>query len=146
MMSVGDTFTIDFQQNFPDDTYAKAFLAEASKMRLIALGITVKPSKQEIHPEICNEDAQEGEDAEDMEMLRISEPFQRSLVDTEGIDEHCNQRPDLFRIPSPVSSPRNVCPYCADEDSRRQKKQSRIQHDVADGLEIFHPVAVPADQ
>ena len=31
----------------------------------------MKPSKQEIHPEICNEDAQEGEDAEDMEMLRI---------------------------------------------------------------------------
>ena len=30
MMSVGDTFTVDFQQNFPDDTYAKAFLAEAS--------------------------------------------------------------------------------------------------------------------
>lgn len=36
MMSVGDTFTIDFQQNFPDDTYAKAFLAEASKMGLTA--------------------------------------------------------------------------------------------------------------
>ena len=34
MMSVGDTFTIDFQQNFPDYTYAKAFLAEASKMGL----------------------------------------------------------------------------------------------------------------
>ena len=36
MMSVGDTFTIDFQQNCPDDTYAKAFLAEASKMGLTA--------------------------------------------------------------------------------------------------------------
>ena len=41
----------------------------------------MKPSKQEIHPEICNEDAQEGEDVEDTEMLRISEPFQRSLMD-----------------------------------------------------------------
>ena len=36
MMSVGDTFTVDFQQNFPDATYAKAFLAEASKMGLTA--------------------------------------------------------------------------------------------------------------
>ena len=36
MMSVGSTFTIDFQQNFPDDTYAKTFLAEASKMGLTA--------------------------------------------------------------------------------------------------------------
>ena len=36
IMSVGDTFTIDFQQNFPDYTYAKAFLAEASKMGLTA--------------------------------------------------------------------------------------------------------------
>ena len=36
MMSVGDTFTVDFQQNFPDPTYAKAFLAEASKMGLTA--------------------------------------------------------------------------------------------------------------
>ena len=34
MMSVGDTFTIDFQQNFPDTTYAKAFLTESSKMGL----------------------------------------------------------------------------------------------------------------
>ena len=36
MMSVGDTFTIDFQQNFPDATYAKAFLTEASKTGLTA--------------------------------------------------------------------------------------------------------------
>jgi hypothetical protein len=40
----------------------------------------VKPSKQEIHAEICNEDAQEGEDAEDMEMLRISEPFPKNDI------------------------------------------------------------------
>ena len=65
----------------------------------------MQSSEQEIHSEICNQDAQEGEDAEDMEMLRISEPFQRSLMDAEGIDEHCDQRPDLFRIPSPKSSP-----------------------------------------
>lgn len=36
MMSVGDTFTIDFQQNFTEATYAKAFLSEASKMGLTA--------------------------------------------------------------------------------------------------------------
>ncbi len=36
MMSVGDTFTVDFQQNFPDDTYARSFLTEASKMGLTA--------------------------------------------------------------------------------------------------------------
>ena len=36
MMSVGDTFTVDFQQNFPDPTYAKAFLTESSKMGLSA--------------------------------------------------------------------------------------------------------------
>lgn len=99
----------------------------------------MKPSKQEIHTEICNEDAKEGEDAEDMEMLRIAEPFQRSLMNAERIDEHCDQRPDLFRIPSPVSSPRYVCPNCADEDSGSQQEKGRIEHDVAYGLEIFHP-------
>ncbi len=36
MMSVGDTFTIDFQQNIPDSTYAKAFLTEASRMGITA--------------------------------------------------------------------------------------------------------------
>ena len=36
----------------------------------------MQSSEQEIHSEICNQDAQEGEDAEDMEMLRIPEPFQ----------------------------------------------------------------------
>ena len=36
MMSVGDTFTVDFQQNFPDATYAKAFLTDSSKMGLSA--------------------------------------------------------------------------------------------------------------
>jgi len=35
-MSVGDTFTIDFQQNLPDSTYAKAFLTEASRMGITA--------------------------------------------------------------------------------------------------------------
>ena len=65
----------------------------------------MQASEQEIHPEICDQDAQEGEDAEDMEMLRIPEPFQRSLMDAEGIDEHCDQGPYLLRIPSPVSSP-----------------------------------------
>ena len=47
----------------------------------------MQSSEQEIHSEICNQDAQEGEDAEDMEMLRISEPFQRSLMDAERINE-----------------------------------------------------------
>ena len=47
----------------------------------------MKPSKLEIHPEICNEDAQEGEDAEDMEMLRIAEPFQISIEVEDGLYE-----------------------------------------------------------
>ena len=36
MMSVGDTFTIDFQQKLPDSTYTKAFLTEASRMGITA--------------------------------------------------------------------------------------------------------------
>ena len=98
----------------------------------------MKPSKQEIHPEICNEDAHEGKNAEDMKVLRFAEPFQRSLMDAERIDEHGDQCPYLLRIPSPVSSPRNVCPYRTDEDSGSQQEKGRIEHDVADGLEIFH--------
>ena len=34
MMSIGDTFTINFLQNFPEDTYAISFLTEASKVGL----------------------------------------------------------------------------------------------------------------
>ena len=60
----------------------------------------MQSSEQEIHSEICNEDAQEGEDAEDMEMFRITEPFQRSLMDAERINEHGDKCPDLLRIPS----------------------------------------------
>ena len=41
-------------------------------------------------------------------------------MDAERIDEHGDQCPYLFRIPSPISSPRYVCPYCADEDSGSQ--------------------------
>lgn len=36
MMSVADTFSVDFLQNFPDRTYVKAFLAEAERLGLKA--------------------------------------------------------------------------------------------------------------
>ena len=47
----------------------------------MALGITMQSSEQEIHSEICDQDAKERKNAEDMKVLRVAEPFQRSLMD-----------------------------------------------------------------
>ena len=64
------------------------------------------------------------------------------------IDEHGNECPHFFRVPTPVSSPRDVCPYCADKDADSEAEDGRIEQNMTDDLQssdgvVNRGVAIP---
>ena len=56
--------------------------------------------KNEIDSKIGDENAQESDNAENVKIHRLANPFNTSRVQTKGIYEHCNQCPYLLGIPS----------------------------------------------
>ena len=53
--------------------------------------------------------------------------FQPRKVKKGGIDDHGDEGPGLFRIPTPITSPGHVRPDSTDEDTGGQAEQSRIE-------------------
>lgn len=51
-------------------------------------------------------------------------------MERQGINQHGNQCPCFFGIPSPVSSPRNIRPHGTSEYSYSQQEDGWIQHDA----------------
>ena len=47
-------------------------------------------------------------------------------VKQSGIDEHRDERPGLFGVPTPITPPGQVCPNSADEDARSKAELGRI--------------------
>ena len=48
-------------------------------------------------------------------------------MDHRSVNEHGDERPSLFRIPSPVASPGEVRPHGTDEDAGREAEDRRVQ-------------------
>ena len=88
-------------------------------------------AQEEVHTEVSDEDAKEGDDGVPVEEARVPEGLQRSPVEGEGIDQQGNQGPCFLRVPGPVAAPGDVRPDGAEEGAEGEEEHRRIQHDEA---------------
>ena len=44
-------------------------------------------------------------------------------MERERVDEHGDERPDLFGVPAPIASPRHISPNGTDEDAGGEKEK-----------------------
>lgn len=85
-------------------------------------------SKYEIYSEICYQHRYESQYAETVEEHRIPETTDRLSMQGCRVNQHGDECPYLFRVPSPISSPRYIGPYCSYEDSENQQEYGRIEN------------------
>ena len=76
------------------------------------LRISVHSAKKEIYSEIGDEYWQESQNGVYMEESGITEAFQTSAVESECIYQKSYECPGFFRVPWPIVSPGDICPYC----------------------------------
>ena len=93
-------------------------------------------AQKQIHAEIGDGHAQNGEDAINVEEQRLLEGFPNLFVKRGGVNEQGDECPNLLWVPRPIVAPRNVGPNGSDEDASRQQRHGGIEHRRA---EAFHP-------
>ena len=72
--------------------------------------------------EVGEKDEKEGDDAADVKdalgVLADAQPFlYLRVMEKGGVNQHRDQRPRLFRVPTPITSPRHVRPNDSDENA-----------------------------
>jgi len=63
-------------------------------------------------------------------------------MECNAVDYHGDERPHFFRVPTPVISPRYVCPNGSDEYAYGEQECGWVEHDAADdgeSLRLFVP-------
>ena len=68
-------------------------------------GIAMHAAQEQVHAEIGDEHAKEGDEQEGVEGAGLVEQRQDLAVQGEGIHQQRDQRPGLFGIPGPVIAP-----------------------------------------
>jgi len=71
----------------------------------------MQTAQEEIHPEIGEQHAQEGQEHEPMERPRATQRGEQTGMQGEGVDQHRDERPHLLGIPAPITSPAFICPH-----------------------------------
>ena len=89
--------------------------------------ITVHTSKYKVYPEISDQHRDKSQYAETVEEHRTSERTDRLGMQCRRVNQHRYECPYLFRVPSPISSPRHVCPYRSDKYSEHQQEYGWIK-------------------
>lgn len=72
-------------------------------------------SKQVVYSEVGHEDGEEGESDVDVEDAVGAQPRNRCVVKGDAVNYHSDERPNFFRVPTPVISPRYVSPNGSDK-------------------------------
>lgn len=86
-----------------------------------------------IDPKIGHKDGEEGKNHEKMIAgWSGQQPNCQRGVEGNGIDEHGDERPHLFGIPTPVGAPRHIGPHGSDEDAAGKHEYSGIEKQLAE--------------
>ena len=96
----------------------------------VGIGVTVHAVLAAVDAEGGHEDGEEGQDHEEMEVARTSEPRETLGVEGKTIDQEGDERPYLFGIPTPVAAPRDIGPDGADEDASRHAEEGGIEQEA----------------
>ena len=81
-------------------------------------------AKYIVYAEIGHQDGEECKEHVQMIVFRGLQELDRFMVQRYGIDEQGDECPHFFRVPAPVSAPRDVCPYGTEEDADGEKEYS----------------------
>ena len=95
------------------------------------------PTQEVIHAEIGHQYSQEGQEHVKMEELGTTEIVQTVCMEWKRIDHERDKCPDFFRIPSPITSPRNICPNGTDENTNSQEEHRRIEQQPTEQHQPF---------
>ena len=97
------------------------------------LCVRVEAAKKIGYAEIGEKDKEEGNDAADIvEGLRAVRPKvqvrnDERPMEQDGIDEHGDERPCFFRVPSPIASPGHIRPDGSNENAGSEAELGGIQ-------------------
>ena len=91
------------------------------------LSIAVHTAQQEIDTEVGHQYCQEGHGHIEMEPARTVKPGYGLGVQGNAVDEHRDECPYLFRVPSPVAAPRLVGPDGTDEDAGCETEDGGVE-------------------
>ena len=89
-------------------------------------------SKQVVYSEVGHEDGEEGESDVDVEDAVGAQPRNRCVVKGDAVNYHSDERPNFFRVPTPVISPRYVSPNGSDKYADGEQECGWVEHDAAD--------------
>ena len=106
------------------------------------LCIAVHSAKKEVHTEIRHQDTQKSHDAIHMEKSRFPESLQRRRMQRCHVDEHRYQRPDLLRVPAPVTAPGDIGPDRTHKYSDSQQKDCRTKQCMRKRRERLFPYGI----
>ena len=84
----------------------------------------MQSAEEEVDAEVGDDDWEEGEDEVPIHEAWIAEDWQWCAMKWEWIDEHSDECPHLFGVPTPVATPWHICPNSTDEDASSQKEES----------------------
>ena len=92
------------------------------------LVIGVDAAQQQIDTKVGNDNAEERRHAPDME---LDGGMVVALAHVQGVevDKKGDERPHLFGVPTPVVAPRNVGPYCSDDNSHGEQCHGGIEYE-----------------
>ena len=97
----------------------------------------MQSSEEEIDAKVGDEDSQESQHHEKVLVSWLPQPRERSAVHGEGINEHGDECPHFFRVPSPIASPAYICPDGTDEDARREKEQGGVEEELGEQVHFL---------
>ena len=87
-----------------------------------------------VYAEIGHDDAEKRQHHIEMIDLRTTEYRECVCMQNYGIYHEGDERPRLLRVPTPISSPTDVCPYSADEDAKTHGDDGWIEHQTTQQL------------
>lgn len=85
--------------------------------------IAVHATEKIIHPEVSHQHCPERPQTVSVKKQRITKPDNAPSMQRQGIQHQRNERPHLFRIPTPVTAPRRIRPYGSDKNTGDQQEK-----------------------
>lgn len=96
--------------------------------------VRVHSRQEEIDTKVSHEHSEKCQDAKAVEAFCAAQPGKRMAVEADGIDHEGNQGPCLFRVPTPVGTPRLVGPHGAQENADAEEEDSRVEEQASESM------------
>ena len=93
-------------------------------------------TQKKAYAEISHQHLDEGKNHIKVKALRTGKPRKAIAMEGHTIHHESDKRPDFFRIPCPITSPRHIRPNSSDKDTDAQKEHGRIKQYPTENHEL----------